>query len=62
LTWRFLDLGLSTTGEEIYGKFTPFAYNIGEHIPLISNTYLGPFIGYSTDGDTILGVGLSVTF
>jgi hypothetical protein len=62
LVWRFFDFGLGTTGEEFYGKFTPFAYNIGEHVPLISNTYLGPFIGYSTDGEAQVGVGLSVIF
>jgi len=66
LTWRFLDLGISTNGNDIYTKFTPFTYNLGEVLPLISNTHIGPFIGYSFSGDSkgdiLFGIGLSIPF
>jgi hypothetical protein len=63
LIWRFIDFGISTNGDEFWGKFSPFAYNIGEHIPLISNTFLGPFVGYEfNDGAFIGGLSVSVPF
>jgi hypothetical protein len=62
LTWQFLDFGISTNGDVTYGKITPFKYNIGRHLPLIENSFIGPFFGYSTDGDTMWGVGLSIPF
>lgn len=30
--------------------FTPVAYNVGKHIPLMNNTYIGPSIHVGTDG------------
>lgn len=64
LTWRFLDLGVSTNGDTTYAKFTPFAYNVGEVLPVISNTFIGPFVGYGFGGDHewIAGVGISIPF
>jgi len=63
LSWKLIDIGLSTNGSETWAKFTPFSYNIGEHIPLISNTFIGPFVGYEfNDGSTIYGLGLSIPF
>jgi len=66
LDWRFLDLGVSTNGHDTYGKFTPFAYNLGNVIPIVSNSFIGPFIGYGFAGDVkqdiIFGVGLSIPF
>jgi len=62
LRWRLFDFGVSTNGDDTYAKFTPFAYNLGKHLPLISNTFVGPFFGRSTEGESIFGVGLSVPF
>ena len=63
LTWKFLDFGLSTNGKDYFGKFAPFGYNIGDRIPLISNTFLSPFIGYEfKNGSTIGGLSISVPF
>ena len=63
LTWRFVDFGLSTNGDEYWVKFTPFAYNIGNNLPIISNSFLGPFIGYEfNDQPIVFGLGLSVPF
>lgn len=62
LTWRFFDFGASYNGDGVYFKFAPFLYNIGEHIPFISNTYIGPFIGIDTNTNWLGGLTLSVTF
>lgn len=39
---------------------TPFSYNIGKHIPLMNNTYLGPSLGVATDGNVFIGGGIRV--
>jgi len=66
LIWRFIDFGISTNGSTTYAKLTPFTYNIGENIPLVSNTFIGPFVGYGlggdAQGDIVLGLGLSIPF
>jgi len=62
LIWRFVDFGISTNGNETYFKFTPFTYNLGENLPLISNTFIGPFVGYSTEGKVSFGAGISIPF
>jgi hypothetical protein len=66
LSFRFLDFGVSTNGSDTYAKFTPFTWNIGDVLPLISNTHIGPFIGYGftgdSKGDLLFGIGLSIPF
>lgn len=62
LDWKFVELGLSSDGDTTYFKFMPFSYNIGNFVPLVSNTFVGPFIGYSTEGETVYGFGLSIPF
>jgi len=62
LTWRFLDFGISTNGDDTYLKFSPVNYNIGEPLPFINNTFVGPFVGISNKGENVYGVGLSVPF
>lgn len=37
---------------------TPVSYNIGKHLPLMDNLYVGPSIQYGTDGNVIIGLGL----
>lgn len=36
----------------------PVSYNIGKHLPLMNNLYVGPSIQLGTDGNVILGLGL----
>lgn len=62
LDWKFVDLGISSDGTDTYFRFSPFAYNIGTFIPLISNTFIGPFVGFSTESETMFGFGLSIPF
>jgi len=62
LDWKFVELGLNSTGDYTYLKFSPFSYNVGKFLPLISNTFVGPFVGYSNKGETSFGVGISIPF
>lgn len=36
----------------------PVSFNIGKHIPLMSNLFVGPSLQLGTDGNVILGLGL----
>lgn len=38
---------------------TPAQYNLGEHIPLISNLWVGPHVGYKLDGSWFLALEVS---
>jgi len=62
LSWRFMDIGLSTNKSSYYLKLTPATYNIGELLPFINNTFIGPFIGISNKGASVYGVGISIPF
>lgn len=61
-TWQFIDLGVSTNGEDTWFRFSPFKYNLGEHIPLVENTFIAPFAGVDTEGNFLGGVGISIPF
>jgi hypothetical protein len=39
---------------------TPVSYNIGKHIPLMNNLYLGPSLSVGTDGNVGIGGGIRV--
>lgn len=39
---------------------TPFSYNIGKHIPLLNNTYIGPSVLINTSGDISVLAGIRV--
>lgn len=63
LDFRLIDFGVSVSNDAVYLKFTPVAWNIGNVIPIVSNTFIGPFIGYEfSDGSTLFGLSLSVPF
>jgi hypothetical protein len=53
-------VGYGTVSKRPQVVVTPFAYNIGKHIPFMNNTYIGPVISVGTDGNVFLGGGLSV--
>jgi hypothetical protein len=40
----------------------PVQYNIGQHIPLMDNLYVGPTLQYGTDGHFIVGAGIHALF
>lgn len=50
--------GYGTVSQRPQLVVTPVAYNIGKHIPLMNNTYLGPSISVGTDGNVSIGGGL----
>lgn len=39
---------------------TPVSYNIGKHIPLMNNLYIGPSLSVGTDGNVGVGGGIRV--
>lgn len=39
---------------------TPVSYNVGQHIPLMNNLYIGPSLNISTDSNIFVGIGLRV--
>ncbi len=59
----FLFLNVYTGGDTSSATLgvVPVQYNIGNHLPLINNTFIGPSVGVSKDGATY-GVNLSVPF
>lgn len=41
-------------------SISPIQYNLGQHLPLISNTYVGPTLQVNTTGGVTVGAGFSV--
>jgi hypothetical protein len=62
LDWRFLSLGVGGNDKNIWGEFSPAMYNIGNHIPLMSNLWLAPYVILDKDIRIGGGGGLSVRF
>lgn len=48
---------VSQTGQMV---ITPVTYNIGKHIPLMNNTYVGPSLGIGFTGGVTAGIGIRV--
>src|SRR5574343_341319 len=46
LTWRFFRLGTGVTSNDVFIDLSPAQYNLGQNIPLISNFWLTPSVGY----------------
>ncbi|HUV84711.1 MAG TPA: hypothetical protein VMV86_03330 [Methanosarcinales archaeon] len=61
-TWQFIDLGVSTSGDKTWFRFSPVKYNLGEHVPFIKNTFVSPFVGMDIEGEFMGGVGISIPF
>jgi hypothetical protein len=61
LDWKFLEFGIGGYKDNYLLKLSPFSYNLGNIVPLISNTFIGPFIGAEKD-KIIYGFGLSIPF
>lgn len=54
LSWRFLNASIDI-GSSLGVGFTPAQYNLGQLIPLISNLWIGPHVGFNIDQDWYLG-------
>jgi hypothetical protein len=63
IKWRFLRFGIGLRNKNLSLSFSPFQYNIAQHLPLVSNIYLSPILGYDF-GNLIphFGGQLSVVF
>lgn len=55
-----LGFGLGLNNKSPYFVLTPFAYNIGKHLPFMMNTYIGPSLQVSTSADIAAMVGLRI--
>lgn len=63
MRWRFLRLGLGVTNHGFALSFSPAQYNLGKHLPLVSNVWLTPLVGYDFGaGVPHLGLGIGVVF
>jgi hypothetical protein len=59
--WRFIGLtaGLDASNMTFMASFFPFAYNIGEPIPLLSDLWIFPYIGIDHTSEISIGIGLA---
>ena len=61
--WRFLRVGVGVVGRELSLSLSPAMYNIGKPLPLVSNLWLTPTVGYlPMSGGWFGGLGISVVF
>ena len=59
--WSFLQAGLGySSNKHVEFIFTPFTYNVGKHLPLMNNLYLGPSIQMNALGNVSIMGGLRV--
>jgi len=52
--------GYGTVSQRPQLVVSPVMYNIGQHIPLMHNTYIGPSLGIGTDGNVSIMGGIAV--
>lgn len=61
LTWRFLRVGVGVSGDNLSTTFSPVQFNLGKYLPLVSNVWLSPVIGYHFSGSSLfIGLGIGV--
>jgi hypothetical protein len=53
-----LGLGFGIDNKKIQFVVTPFTYNVGKHIPLMNNVYVGPSLYIGSNGDISIMGGL----
>lgn len=61
LYWRFARISLDFTDTLGFG-LSPFTYNLGQHIPIIQNFYLGPHVNWSINNQWWLGISIGTIF
>lgn len=61
-TWTFLDVGVgyASQAQRPNAIITPFTYNVGKHIPLMSNLHVGPSVSVDTSGNIGVMGGVKV--
>lgn len=60
--WTFLGVGLGYESQRnsLGILLSPVNYNVGKHIPLMDNFYLGPVVGVDIKGNVLVGGGIRV--
>jgi hypothetical protein len=60
--WSFVQVGVGygAVSRSAQLEISPAQYNIGKHIPLMTNAYIGPTMGIGADGNVSVGAGLRV--
>lgn len=53
-------VGYGVVNKTVEFSLSPIQYNIGEQLPLINNTYIGPIFQINTKGNITPGAGISV--
>jgi hypothetical protein len=64
ITWRFFRLGIGVANKTDFNlSFAPVLYNVGKNLPLVSNSWVFPYLGYNFGSSTLhAGGGLGVVF
>lgn len=63
LTWRFLRLGVGITNHGFSTTLSPVQLNVGQFLPVISNTWLMPYAGIDFgSGGAHGGLGIGLVF
>lgn len=57
-----LGLGYGVVNKTVEISLSPVQYNVGKHIPLVNNTYIGPVVQVNNKANVSVGAGLSVGF
>lgn len=55
-----LGVGYGVASDKLQLVITPFTYNVGKHIPLMNNMYLGPSVNIGTNEDISFMIGIRV--
>jgi len=60
--WSFgqVGIGYGIVSRDVQIQIAPAMYNIGENLPVIQNTFVGPVLGIGFNGDVSAGVGIRV--
>jgi hypothetical protein len=60
--WSFAHIGLgyNVVGQRPTIQISPAQYNIGKHIPLMKNVFIGPTVGSDFSGHIVVGGGIRV--
>ena len=63
IKWKFFRLGVGVTRDGASLSFSPAAYNIAKNLPLVSNLWILPYIGYDIGAKmSHFGIGVGVVF
>lgn len=65
ISWRFFRFGVGISQSAALLDFSPFQYNVGKKLPLISNLWIGPSVGVILNSEKkaiTIGTGIGVVF